>query len=213
MTKNIVFDFGEVLFSWNPPALIRQFFPELATSEEAAAALGKQIFSHPDWLSFDQGLLSLQEIMALTTARLHLPAASVEAMMALLGDRLQPIASNVAVLRQLAAKRDAALANGQTPPVRLYFLSNMPAPYSRVLEQRHDFIACFDGGVFSGDVLLVKPNPAIYQLLQTRYALAPERTVFIDDLPANAQAANAQGWTGLHLPTPNGLPNLLAAYL
>ncbi len=202
-----------MLFSWSPPALIRQFFPELATSHDAAAALGKQIFSHPDWLSFDQGLLSLEQIMAQTTARLGLPAASVQALMALLGERLQPIAGNVAVLRQLAAKRDAALAGGHTPPVRLYFLSNMPAPYSRVLEQRHDFIGCFDGGVFSGDALLVKPDPAIYQLLQARYALAPEHTVFIDDLPANAQAANALGWTGLHLPTPSGLSTLLAAYL
>ena len=213
MTKNIVFDFGEVLFSWNPPALIRQFFPELATSDEAAAALGKQIFSHADWLSFDQGLLSLDQIMAQTTARLGLPAASVEALMAQIGERLQPILGNVEVLRQLAAKRDTALAMGRTPPVRLYFLSNMPVPYSRVLEQRHDFVGWFDGGVFSGDALLVKPQPAIYQLLQTRYALAPAHTIFVDDSSANAQAASTLGWTGLHLPTPSGLPKLLEAYL
>jgi putative hydrolase of the HAD superfamily len=213
MTKNIVFDFGEVLFSWNPPALIKQFFPELATSEQAAATLGKQIFGHPDWLSFDQGLLSLEQIMQQTTARLGLPAASVEALMAHQGERLQPIAGNVELLRQLAAKRDAALANGQTPPFRLYFLSNMPAPYSRVLEQRHAFIGWFDGGVFSGDALLVKPDAAIFQLLQTRHALEPAHTVFIDDSALNTQAASALGWTGLHLPTPSDLPRLLTAYL
>ena len=213
MTKNIVFDFGEVLFSWNPPALIRQFFPELATSDEAAVTLGKHIFGHPDWLSFDQGLLSLEQIMAQTTARLGLPPAGVQALMAHQGERLQPIAGNVALLRQLAAKRDAALKSGQTPPLRLYFLSNMPAPYSRVLEQRHDFIGWFDGGVFSGDALLVKPDPTIYQLLQTRYALDPAHTVFIDDSATNAQAASALGWTGLHLPSPDGLSTLLAAYL
>ena len=213
MTTNLVFDFGEVLFSWNPPALIRQFFPELATSDEAAAALGKQIFSHADWLSFDQGLLRLDQIMAQTTARLGLPAASVEALMAHIGERLQPIECNVEVLRQLAARRDTALASGRAPPVRLYFLSNMPAPYSRVLEQRHDFVAWFDGGVFSGDALLVKPAPAIYQLPQTRYALEPAHTVFIDDSSVNAHAASTLGWTGLHLPTPSRLSMLLKAYL
>ena len=58
----------------------------------------------------------------------------------------------------------------------------MPAPYARTLERLHDFLGDFDGGIFSGDVLLIKPEPAIYQLLQTRYALEPAKTVFIDDL-------------------------------
>jgi putative hydrolase of the HAD superfamily len=52
--------------------------------------------------------------------------------------------------------------------------------------------------VFSGDVLLIKPEPAIYQLLQTRYALDPAQTIFIDDLLGNIEAARAQGWHGIH---------------
>ncbi|HRA63620.1 MAG TPA: HAD-IA family hydrolase, partial [Burkholderiaceae bacterium] len=82
--------------------------------------------------------------------------------------------------------------------VRLYFLSNMPAPFARTLERRHDFLSWFDGGIFSADVRLIKPDPAIYALLETRYLLDPARTVFIDDLAANVSAAQARGWRGVH---------------
>ena len=85
----------------------------------------------------------------------------------------------------------------QNPALRLYYLSNMPEPYARTLEQRHDFFAMFDGGVFSGDVKLAKPDAAIYALLETRYALQPEHTVFIDDLAANITVAKARGWHGI----------------
>jgi putative hydrolase of the HAD superfamily len=74
----------------------------------------------------------------------------------------------------------------------------MPVPYARALERRHDFLSVFDGGIFSGDVLHIKPEPAIYEMLQTRYRLDPGSTVFIDDLPGNVQAARRLGWHGIH---------------
>mgnify|MGYP001756992479 FL=1 len=47
-------------------------------------------------------------------------------------------------------------------------------------------------------MLLIKPEAAIYQLLQSRYDLDPVKTVFIDDLLGNIEAAQAQGWHGIH---------------
>jgi putative hydrolase of the HAD superfamily len=44
----------------------------------------------------------------------------------------------------------------------------------------------------------IKPEASIYQLLQSRYQLAPAQTLFIDDMPVNVQAARACGWTGIH---------------
>ncbi len=97
--------------------------------------------------------------------------------------------------------------------VRLYFLSNMPAPYARVLEERHPFIGWFDGGIFSGDVNLIKPEPAIYSLLAARHGLEPARTVFIDDMHANVQAARELGWQGIHFESPPQLSHALASLL
>lgn len=81
--------------------------------------------------------------------------------------------------------------------LRLYYLSNMSAPYARTLERKFDFLSWFDGGVFSGDVHLVKPEPEIYALLETRYALEPGNTIFIDDLADNVASAKSRGWQGI----------------
>lgn len=185
---NVVFDFGAVLFTWKPADLVAECFPQQAGTPEAAAELAHAVFSHADWHGFDQGLLDMEAAITLTGERLGLDAGALRALVEGIGERLLPIPETVALLEQLHGLRS------QQPGLRLYYLSNMPKPYARVLEQRHAFLQWFDGGVFSGDVGHNKPDPAIYQLLQSRYALDPRQTLFIDDLPANVLAAHAQGW-------------------
>ncbi|MHB1157874.1 MAG: HAD-IA family hydrolase [Phycisphaerales bacterium] len=41
-----------------------------------------------------------------------------------------------------------------------------------------------------------KPDPAIYQHLESVTRAVPSGIVFFDDLPANIEAANARGWRG-----------------
>ena len=204
MSTNIVFDFGAVLFDWDPLALVTGFFPERCATPQAARGLAKDIFSHADWLAFDAGRIELDEVKQRTMQRLGLHADGVHALMDHQGERLQPIPESVAELARLRTLRDQAGSS-----LKLYFLSNMPAPYSRVLEQRHDFIAWFDGGVFSGDVQLLKPELAIFSHMEQRYGLLPQHTWFIDDALANVHAANAQGWRGLHLPHFSRLKTLI----
>lgn len=194
---NIVFDFGAVLFSWQPLELVAESFPALASTPAQAGHLAHQVFGHADWQAFDRGRANLEEIMDRTVARLGLERVAVAHLMERIGERLVPIADTVTLLRTLQDLR-AQKRESVAEPLKLYFLSNMPAPYARTLERRHDFLANFDGGIFSGDVQLIKPEPAIYQLLQTRYALEPAKTVFIDDLLTNVQAAQALGWQGIH---------------
>ena len=45
----------------------------------------------------------------------------------------------------------------------------------------------------SGREGLMKPEPEIFQLLIQRYSLIPSRTLFIDDVQKNVDAALAQG--------------------
>jgi putative hydrolase of the HAD superfamily len=74
----------------------------------------------------------------------------------------------------------------------------MPVPYARALEHKHAFISWFDGGIFSGDVQHIKPEPEIYEMLERRYRLEPSQTVFIDDLASNVAHAQSRGWQGTH---------------
>ncbi|RZL60790.1 MAG: HAD family phosphatase [Variovorax sp.] len=204
---NVVFDLGAVLFDWAPARLVREHLPLHAPDETAAAALGRAMFHHEDWLGFDCGTRSLDETILRMARRLALPREALDAMLLPLGGRLAPIDVTVKLLEGLFADRDAGA------DLRVYFLSNMPAPYARALESRHAFMRRFDGGVFSGDVKFIKPQREIYELLAVRHTLVPESTLFIDDAAANVQAACAFGWRAIHCTAPDRLAAQLARYL
>jgi putative hydrolase of the HAD superfamily len=204
---NVVFDFGGVVFDWNPAAMVRSHFGGDWQGFDSAEALGRAIFSHSDWLAFDRGERSQDNVIAQTAQRLAIGQAQMHALIAPIGAQLQPIATTVQLLGDLQARRKAGEG------VRLLFLSNMPAPFARTLEQRHAFLDCFEGGIFSADVLLAKPQAEIYQLLARRYQLEAASTLFIDDHGPNVQAAAALGWQTLHLTDPALLRQQLPAQL
>lgn len=204
---NIVFDFGAVLFRWQPAELVAQTFPEQAPTPDSAQALAKALFSHADWHAFDQGTVCMTDVVARSAERLQLPLAHLQGLVGRIGDLLTPLAPTVQVLealRNLKARR---------PALRLFFLSNMPTDYARVLERSHGFLQWFEGGIYSGDVKLVKPDPAIYALMESRFGLQPDQTVFIDDLAANIAAAKARGWHGIQFKSAAQLKLGLAAHL
>lgn len=204
---NVVFDFGAVLFEWQPAELLRTHLSHVTPTAEAARKLAADMFHHEDWAAFDRGTRELPDVVASMARRLALPADLLHGFLAPIGERLLPIETTVALLEQLQQRRRSR------GDVHLYYLSNMPSPFARVLESRHDFLRHFDGGIFSGDVKLAKPDPAIFELLAERYGLAPADTLFIDDLAANVAAARQLGWQTIHCTAPAGLPAQVAALL
>ena len=89
-----------------------------------------------------------------------------------------------------------AVAAARRAGVRTGLLSNSWG------EDRYDrsrFGDLFDTLVISGEVGIRKPDPAIYALACERLERAPERCVFVDDLPGNLKPARALGMaTVLH---------------
>jgi putative hydrolase of the HAD superfamily len=79
----------------------------------------------------------------------------------------------------------------------LHYLSNMPAPYAEHLLRSHACFALFAGGVFSSQVQLIKPEPAMFALASQRFGLEGRPVVFIDDVLANVHAAQTHGWQGV----------------
>ena len=196
---NFVFDFGAVVFNWQPDQILAERFPTQAASPALANALAASLFQHADWQAFDQGRLSCDEVVQRSARRLELDAQVLTQLVADIPDFLTPISGTVQVMEALEARQR------RVGDVRLYFLSNMPAPIARVLEQRHAFLRWFEGGIFSADVLLIKPQPEIFRLMQTRFELEPAHTLFIDDLQANIDAARACGWQAVRFESPEQL--------
>jgi HAD superfamily hydrolase (TIGR01509 family) len=63
----------------------------------------------------------------------------------------------------------------------------------------------FRGIVVSGEEKLIKPEPEIYRLLCSRYGVAAEACVFVDDSLKNVEGARAAGMHGLLFMSPEQL--------
>lgn len=81
--------------------------------------------------------------------------------------------------------------------VRLLGLSNWSAETIHFAPVAAPAISELEDIVVSGREKLIKPDPAIFRLLLDRFDLDPARTVFVDDLAANVEAARALGLIGI----------------
>lgn len=193
---HLIFDFGGVVFRWNPARFLARVLPERAHSPEAAEHWKTQFFQNygGDWGAFDSGLIDVPELVARITARTGLSAAEVLAVVDGVPGELEPQAGTVAILQ---AFREAGH--------RLFFLSNMPEPYAQHLERSHGFMSWFEDGVFSARVKTGKPGAAIFQLALAQFGIEPGEALFIDDHPVNIEAARALGLPALLFTTPEQL--------
>ncbi len=76
---------------------------------------------------------------------------------------------------------------------RLAVLSNAPAPLAAAVRAA-EWSSAMDALVFSAEVALMKPDPAIYARADELLGTAPGAAVFFDDKPENVEAARAHGW-------------------
>ena len=84
-------------------------------------------------------------------------------------------------------------------------LTNFSSDTFREAMEMFPFLKRPRGVTVSGDVKLIKPDPAIYALHTETFGLAPAATVFIDDNPDNIIAAKHHGWQALLFISPEQL--------
>ena len=192
----IVWDFGGVLFHWDPAALIAQTLPHRIGLDHSAQHWKYHFFARPDgeWVAYDRGTLDEEEVVTGIAQRLAWPEAEVRAVVDAVPDKLLPIEGSVRLLQALHRRGHP-----------LHFLSNMPAPLADHLQRRHAFLSLFDSGIYSSQVQLVKPEPAIYERAQQCFGLDPATTLFIDDHPDNIEAAQRHGWQASLFTGPDAL--------
>ena len=89
-------------------------------------------------------------------------------------------------------------------------LTNFSSDTFREAMEMFPFLKRPRGVTVSGDVKLIKPDPAIFELHTQTFGLDPKATVFIDDNPDNIVAARNHGWQVLHFKSPEQLASDLA---
>jgi putative hydrolase of the HAD superfamily len=98
--------------------------------------------------------------------------------------RLWTVENPVMVAWQLAVKGRGLLTA---------ILSNINENVVESVEHEFDWIQRFDVRVWSYQLGIVKPDPAIYRFTLTELGTLPEETLFIDDKLPNVEAARALG--------------------
>lgn len=175
---NIIFDLGGVVVTWKPKKLVQRFTDDIRIQN----ILLSKLIRHPDWIKLDRGTLSLSEAIKRCSDRTGLSPEHISRFMKSLPPSLIPITETIEIMHTLKNKGHS-----------LFCLSNMHADSINYLEEKYSFLDAFKGVVVSCRINLVKPDPKIFEHILSIYNLEPAQTVFIDDSPANIEAAENLG--------------------
>jgi len=96
-----------------------------------------------------------------------------------------------------------ALAESLKNRLPRLILSNTNAIHMDYVFEHYPFLQDFDAHVLSHEVGLLKPDPAIFQHALRTSGLTAARTVFLDDIAANAEAARHAGMQAIHYQNPD----------
>ncbi len=176
--KNIIFDVGKVLVSYEPEA----YMESLGLDEEAIAAINGAMFKNKLWDMLDQGVISPQEALEKFIACAPKYETEIRQIHATVGKTIELYPYTMEWLQNLKARGH-----------KLYILSNYA---EHTMEQTRDklkFLDIVDGAVFSYECKQVKPNAKIYEHLRKTYSLNCSECIFIDDRPENVEAAKRNG--------------------
>jgi putative hydrolase of the HAD superfamily len=169
--KNVVFDIGRVLISWEP--VLDGVF-----EEETSEIVEHAIFGSGLWDALDLGVEEDEAI--------------IKKMIGNAPDYREQIMYVLWHIDIVASQEDYTkgwIEELKKKGHRVYFLSNYSRHLRATQPQLTDFTPLMDGGIFSSDVKMVKPDHEIYKLLFERYKLVPEECLFVDDRQDNVDAA------------------------
>lgn len=103
------------------------------------------------------------------------------------GDRIDPdVSAFIAALKQ----------DYQTA-----LLSNAWTHTRKILDEYYGCLGLFHHVIISAEVLLAKPDPAIYRLMLDHLKVEPGQAIFVDDLQENIDAAQQLGIHGVRFLT------------
>jgi 2-haloacid dehalogenase len=176
---SVVFDLGGVLIDWDPRYLYRKLFDDPDDMESFLVEV-----TTAEWNAHQDAGRPWAEGVDVLVAEHPEQRDLIEAFQRRWPEMLAgELAETVDVLAEL-----------RSMDVRLVALSNWSAEMFPIARERFDFLTWFEGIVISGEVGVNKPDRRIFDHLVEQFDIEPERTVFIDDSPANIDAARRLGF-------------------
>lgn len=176
--KAVVFDIGNVLIEWQPERFFDSVIGETRRREMFA-----QVDLHGMNDRVDSGENFTDTIYATADAY---PAWRDEIRM--WHDRWIEMAAPVIPhsLRLMKAL--------QTNGIPVFSLTNFGIQSYDLAARHYPFLREFDRDFISGHLSMIKPVPAIYEVLEDQTGVTPSDLIFTDDRADNIAAAKARGW-------------------
>jgi epoxide hydrolase-like predicted phosphatase len=178
----VVFDIGNVLtdFAWDKFLVFKGY------DDKMVERIAKATVYSDDWVEYDKGNLTNEEIIARFVENDPEIRSEIEESFKNIDGIILKREKTIPWIRALKAAG-----------YKVLYLSNFSKQALEGCPDAMAFLDETDGGILSFREHVVKPDPAIYNLLVSRYNLTPSKTVFIDDTPVNIEAARNLGWKGI----------------
>lgn len=180
---NVVFDMGQVLIHWNAPRILEAY----GLTDGDNHLLQAELFGSVEWVQLDHGTISGEAAIGQVCNRLppRLHGIVREVVTGWWQRPLAPMEGMAELVREVKGKGYG-----------VYLLSNASVDLRKYFH-RIPGSECFDGLMVSAEEKKLKPQVDIFQTLYGRFSLDPEASVFIDDSPANVEAALCTGMNAI----------------
>lgn len=180
MPDAFLFDIGNVIITFDFRISAKKLAEDSAVPADEILPLVSPLATE-----LELGRLSPEQFIAGASARIGYTGTP---------ERFQAVFADIFALNDPMAAFVAELKAAGTP---LYLLSNTNAIHASFFEANFPVFGLFDGGIYSHEVGLMKPDPAIYERARSDLRLVPERTVYIDDNAANCVAGGEAGFLSI----------------
>ena len=186
--RNIVFDVGNVLLSFEPEKVV-SLLPAAHRDALALAMFGQDW----RWSAFDLGVETNEEIAKSMAKAAHVPGGKDMVLYAFL--------HFYETMNPLPLYRLIPELKGMGK--RIFALTNYGEPAFSIAKEHFPHLQLLEGEVVSSREKICKPDERIFRLIADRFSIDPSETLFIDDSKANADAAASLGFQVWHYAAPD----------
>lgn len=182
MIRHLIFDFGNVLLESD----FELFISRITNDERVKDLFRQHVFTRQFTHKLDLGYQSSSQLFAQLAQQYPLLAPTL---VQFEGRWMEHLVGEMPGMYAL-------LQRYKQQGFKLYGLSNWSDLIYPVLA-KYPIFGLLDGRIISYEEHLVKPDPAIYQVLLDRFSLTPQECLFTDDKPENVVTAQQLGMQGI----------------
>lgn len=188
--RAIIFDIGRVLVRINIARALTGLAKTVSLSPEQ---LWSALEKHPSWLDWQEGRIKPRDFYLSVNQRFGANLTFEQ-----FTETWNRVIDPQPIL-------DSAFLGGLAKKYRLCLLSNTDPIHIPHIEANFDFVQFFPNRIYSYAVGASKPDPLIFRAALRACKVEAKDAIFIDDVPAYAEAALRLGITGVVFRSPEQL--------